>query len=98
MLEGKKTVLKSFWDRHCPYSSSYRPELDVTDELAQNLTKRFQQLIGVLRWSIELGRIEIITEVSFLSQNLCFPCEGRLNYVIRFSGTYRIIYHRIQKI
>jgi len=32
------------------------------------MTNRFQQLIGILRWSIELGRIDILTEVSCLSQ------------------------------
>ena len=41
----------------------------------------FQQLIGVLRWSIELGRIDIMTEVSCLSQHLFSPREGHLNFV-----------------
>ena len=35
----------------------------------------------MLRWSIELGRIDILTEVSCLSQNLCSPREGNLDDV-----------------
>ena len=33
LLEGNKSYLKSFVDGHRPYPSSYRPELDVADEL-----------------------------------------------------------------
>jgi hypothetical protein len=38
----------------------------------------YQELIGVLRWSIELGRIDIATEVSMLSTHLAMPREGYL--------------------
>ena len=43
-----------------PYSSSFRPELDVTEELGEELTNRYQKIIGVLKWSIELGSIDIL--------------------------------------
>ena len=36
-----------------------------------------------MRWSIELGRIDILTEVSCLSQKLCSPREGHLDAVYR---------------
>ena len=61
-----------------PYPASYRPEMDVTPTLDEEMTNRFQQLIGILRWSIELGRIDILTEVSCLSQHLAEPREGYL--------------------
>ena len=35
-------------------------------------------MIGILRWSIELGRIDIITEVSVISQHQCSPRIGHL--------------------
>ena len=47
-----------------------------------DLTK-YQQYIGVLRWACELGRIDILTEVSVLSQHLCNPREGHLDAVYR---------------
>jgi hypothetical protein len=38
-----------------PFPSNYRPEIDVTDELASTLATRFMQFIGILRWAIKLG-------------------------------------------
>ena len=52
--------------------------MDVTPPLDEEGTNRFQQLIGILRWSIELGRIDILTEVSYLSQHLAEPRDGHL--------------------
>ena len=37
----------------------------------------------MLRWSIELGIIDILTEVSYLYQHLCYPREGQLGAVYR---------------
>mmetsp|Transcript_15996 Transcript_15996/g.23839 ORF Transcript_15996/g.23839 Transcript_15996/m.23839 type:complete len:1130 (+) Transcript_15996:7540-10929(+) len=62
-----------------PFPAPYRPEVDVTKVLGDDLHSRYLQLIGVLRWAIELGRIDIITEVSVLSQHQCNPREGHLN-------------------
>jgi hypothetical protein len=41
----------------------------------------FQSHIGILRWCVELGRIDIITEVSMLSTFLCMSREGHLEAV-----------------
>jgi hypothetical protein len=46
----------------------------------------FQNLIGVLRWAVELGRIDICVAVSILSQYLAQPREGHLNQVFRIFG------------
>ena len=35
-------------------------------------------MIGILRWSVELGRIDIITEVSMLSSHNISPRTGHL--------------------
>ena len=56
----------------------YRPEIDISDELREDLATRFQQMIGILRWSVELGRIDIITEVSLLLSHNVSPCRGHL--------------------
>ena len=83
-LQESGTALKNFGKGERPYPSSYKPELDTTPELNEKLANRYQQYIGILRWSIELGRIDIMTEVSCLSQFLCNPREGHL------SATYKI--------
>jgi hypothetical protein len=41
----------------------------------------YQSQIGILRWYVELGLIDIITEVSMLSTYLCFPREVHLEYI-----------------
>ena len=66
-----------------PFPASYRPELDCTPELLGDDVTKYLQLVGVLRWSIELGRIDITTEVSTLSQHQCNPRVGHLDAIYR---------------
>jgi hypothetical protein len=46
----------------------------------------FQELIGVLRWAIELGRIDIALEVSMLSSHLALPRAGHLQAAFHIFG------------
>ena len=64
-----------------PFPSNYRPEVDVTSELGDGLASRYLQLIGILRWAVELGRIDIFLEVSLLSQYQASPRLGHLEAV-----------------
>ena len=69
-----------------PMQSNYRPELDESPELKIDGVRYFQELIGVLRWAVELGRIDIIMEVSMLSTHLALPREGHLQQVYHIFG------------
>ncbi len=62
-------------------SSTYRPEVDTTDECNSEQETRFQSLIGVLCWAVELGRRDIYTEVALLLQHLALPRIGHLEVV-----------------
>ena len=62
-----------------PIRTSYRPELDVTPELKTQDATYYQSMIGVLRWMVELGRVDICLEVSMMSSHLALPREGHLN-------------------
>jgi len=64
-----------------PFPLEYRPECDTTPELDKEKSSRYLQLIGILRWAVELGRIDIYTEVSVLSQHQCLPREGHLDSI-----------------
>ena len=64
-----------------PFPTDYAPELDTTDLLDHEKSAFYQSQIGVLRWIVELGRIDIITEVSELSSFLAMPREGHLDAV-----------------
>jgi hypothetical protein len=69
--------------RNTPFNScDYRPELDSSALCDDELTNVYQNLIGILRWTCELGRIDILHEVSLLSQYLAQPRIGHLTQVI----------------
>ena len=62
-----------------PMSTSYRPELDSTEELEPDEITYYQELIGILRWSIEIGRVDMHLEVAVLSAYQASPRRGHLN-------------------
>ena len=62
-----------------PMTTGYRPELDTSPELDANNISYYQELIGCLRWAIELGRADIATEVALLSRHLAMPRRGHLD-------------------
>ena len=63
--------------------SSYRPELDDTKYLDQEYVSYYQEQIGVLRWMVELGRVDICCEVSPMLAAYCAaPRKGHLEAVI----------------
>lgn len=80
LLEEEGRGLKSTAKTPFP-STTYRPEIDTTDECGDLHASRYQNLIGVLRWAVELGRIDIYTEVALLSQHLALPRVGHLEAV-----------------
>jgi hypothetical protein len=55
-----------------------------TAELKIDGVRYFKELIGVLRWSIELRLIDIATEVSMLFTQLAMPCEGHLQHIFAY--------------
>jgi hypothetical protein len=61
-----------------PLTSGYRAELDGSPELDERRANYYQGLIGILRWIVELGRIDIMFSVSMLSRYLAAPREGHL--------------------
>jgi hypothetical protein len=69
-----------------PFPLNYAPETDVSPILDAAQGLFYQTQIGVLRWCVELGRIDIITEVSELASYLAQPREGHLNAVFHIFG------------
>jgi hypothetical protein len=59
----------------------YKPDIDDSPELDYIRVNLYQSQIGILCWCMELGRIDIITEVSMLSTQFCFQSEGYLEAV-----------------
>ena len=61
-----------------PLTTIHRPELDVSHESNSTDSSHCQSLIGILRWMVELGRVDMCPEVSVMSSHLALPREGHL--------------------
>ena len=79
-LEERDMILKTRVAGVLP--SGYRPELDTSSYCDQEWQSFFQPQIGVLRWLVELGRIDITTEVSILAAKLAGPREGHVHALL----------------
>ena len=51
---------------------------NTTSELKADGLQYYQELIGVLRWAVEIGRLDILLEVSLMSAHLALPRQGHL--------------------
>ena len=69
-----------------PWETGYVAELDDSPLLDPEEANFYQSQIGVLRWCVEIGRVDIITEVSLLSSYNAAPREGHLNAVYHIFG------------
>ena len=67
-------------------TAGYRPERDVSAELTSEGIQRYQELIGVLRWAAELGRIDILLETAMLSTYMALPRKGHMEQVYHVFG------------
>ena len=65
------------------FPPDYHPELDTTPELDPEFASFFQSQIGVLRWMVELGRVDIMTAVSELASHCALPREGHLDAMLQ---------------
>ena len=78
VTEGRKLLKRA----STPLMYNYKPEEDNSSELSPEDASYYQSLIGILRWIVELGRIDICCEVSMMSTQLALPREGHLEAVL----------------
>jgi hypothetical protein len=64
-----------------PMPIGYRPEMDTSPLLSDEAINYYQSQISILRWAIELGRIDIYVDVALLSHYLVNPRQGHLEAV-----------------
>ncbi|KAL7475938.1 hypothetical protein ACHAW6_001835 [Cyclotella cf. meneghiniana] len=60
------------------FPCDYAPDEDVSLLLEPDVAKFYKQLMGIMRWMYELGRIDICTNVSMLSLYSTMLHEGHL--------------------
>ena len=63
-------------------SIGYRPEINTSDVLIDADASYYQSLIGILRWMVELGRVDLTCEVSMMSSHMAMPREGHLSQLL----------------
>ena len=73
-----------------PLRSGYRTETDDSTELKAYGLHYYQELIGVLRWIVELGRVEILLEKLVTPAHLTLPHIGHLEQVIHMLGYLKL--------
>ena len=64
-----------------PCSCKYQPKIDILKPLSLTDVAYFQSLIGILRWIVELGRVDIAVEVSMLALMMALPRQGHLEEI-----------------
>jgi hypothetical protein len=77
---------------YTPLPTDYQPELDTTAELKSDGVQYYQEMIGMLRWAVEIGRVDILLEVSLMSTHLAMPRIGHLEQVYRIFGYLSKLY------
>ena len=61
-----------------PFLLGYEPCMDVSPFLSPDEASYYQNIIGVMRWMVDLGRIDIYVEVSQIYSFLAMPRQGHL--------------------
>ena len=82
----KKTNMKIPKRSTSPLPAGYRPEMDISPELPDDEVNNYQSLIGILRWIVELGRVDITCEVSVMASFMAMPRQGHLEALYHMFG------------
>ena len=61
------------------WPSNYTTEDDDSPELTPTLASYYPHLVGVLHWIVELGMVDLVTEVSLLASQMAMPRCGHLD-------------------
>jgi len=82
-LEGQQRTLRK---SNQPMPTAYLPELNITPLLQDDDIHFYQSQISILRWMVELGRLDIYVNVALLSSYLTAPRIGHLEAIYSIFG------------
>jgi hypothetical protein len=80
-----------------PLPTAYRLELDTSPELGATDAIYYMSLIGVLRWIVELGRVDICLETLTMWSFMAMPRAGHLIQVLHMFA-YLKKYHNLEMV
>jgi Reverse transcriptase (RNA-dependent DNA polymerase) len=80
---GKLDTLFGKSQLNTPAPTNFHPEIDTSDFLDEDGTTLYQSYIGIIRWEIELGHIDLAHFGSTMAKFSMAPREGHLSAVVR---------------
>ena len=69
-----------------PFPGDYEPKLDTILILNPELLSWYASLIRMLQWMVEIGRVDIITEVLKMASQMASPRDGHLDALMHIFG------------
>ena len=86
---------------HSPLEANDNPELDTSELLNDEWTRKYQSLIGSAQWVVSLGRFDIACHVMTLSSFRAMPRQGHLDrikrvYAYLFKFRHAVIRYRTE--
>ena len=73
-----------------PFEGGYKPKINATPPLNAELASWYASLISMLRWMVEIGRVDIIMEVSKMASQMAALREGHLETLLHMFGFLKI--------
>ena len=64
-----------------PIMPGYCTETDTSTNIKAEGVKQYQDMVRVLRWSVELGQVDILLETALMSMYLALPRSGHIEQV-----------------
>jgi hypothetical protein len=80
-----------------PFPTDYELMEDGTPELDAEHASYYQQLIDIIRWMVEIGRIGIDTQVSMLASHVALPGQGHISAALHIQLASGMEYSLPQK-
>jgi hypothetical protein len=77
---------QKLFNSHQPLPTNFTPELDITPLLDDHQANFYQSQISILRWMVELGRLNIYVHVAQFSSFLVQHCQGHMEAVYCLHG------------
>jgi hypothetical protein len=66
-----------------PLPHDYHPEIDESEFLDDDSKQLYQSYVGILRWAVELARIDLAHACGVLAKYMAAPRQGHLTAIIR---------------
>ena len=66
-----------------PLPTGYHPELDTSKILDEDSTQLYQSYVGIIRWAVEIGRIDICMSAGTMARFSSMPRQGHMFHVLR---------------